>query len=247
MHTTKDDIDIGKQIRLHLLPGALTTVVYVFLGRLFNACGVPSLLAFYAATLLVLFPLQLGLPVLLERKKHPGIPLRDIFNLQVTTPFQQKVGWIAISLVWPGLIFAVAGSFLVEPIKESLFSWLPEWFDLGRYLTDPQAYTQSLRVLTWVLSFFFAAFAGPLVEELYFRGYLLPRMSYLRGCAPLVSVVLMTLYHFWSPWFFIVRVLAMLPMVYAVWWKKDVTIGIYAHCLLNLVGDVLSAIPLVFG
>jgi len=35
-------------------------------------------------------------------------------------------------------------------------------------------------------------------------------------------------------------------MVYAVWWKRNVTIGIVAHCLLNMIGDVIMNIPLVF-
>lgn len=58
--------------------------------------------------------------------------------------------------------------------------------------------------------------------------------------------MIMSLYHFWSPWMFIIRVISIMPMVYAVWWKRNVTIGIVAHCLLNMIGDVIMNIPLVF-
>jgi membrane protease YdiL (CAAX protease family) len=71
-------------------------------------------------------------------------------------------------------------------------------------------------------------------------------MRGLKGWAPLVGAVLFALYHLWSPWQFAVRLVALLPMVYAVWWKRSVWIGIGAHCLVNLVGDALSTIPLVF-
>jgi hypothetical protein len=71
-------------------------------------------------------------------------------------------------------------------------------------------------------------------------------MSSLGAWAPLMGGILMSLYHFWSPWLFFVRVIAITPMVYAVWWKRNLFIGIIAHCLLNLIGDVLMSIPMVF-
>ena len=71
-------------------------------------------------------------------------------------------------------------------------------------------------------------------------------MTYLKGCAPFFGAVLMPIYHFWSPWFVFVRIAALLPLVYTVWWKCSVYIGIAMHCLINLVGDVLISIPLVF-
>jgi hypothetical protein len=38
---------------------------------------------------------------------------------------------------------------------------------------------------------------------------------------------------------------ALLPMVYFVWWKKNFYIGVIAHCALNLVSDVFLAIPIL--
>jgi AcrR family transcriptional regulator len=37
------------------------------------------------------------------------------------------------------------------------------------------------------------------VEELYFRGYLLPRISRFGGWAPVINCCLFALYHFWQP------------------------------------------------
>ncbi|MEE9601175.1 MAG: CPBP family glutamic-type intramembrane protease [Thermoplasmata archaeon] len=42
-------------------------------------------------------------------------------------------------------------------------------------------------------------FAAPVVEEPYFRGNLLPRVSHLGRTAPFVSAVLFYAYHFWMP------------------------------------------------
>ena len=43
------------------------------------------------------------------------------------------------------------------------------------------------------------------------------------------------------------RVVALIPFIAMVRWKKDVRLGIIAHVALNLFGDTLSAIPIVFG
>ena len=82
---------------------------------------------------------------------------------------------------------------------------------------------------------------GPIVEELYFRGYLLPRMDRLGRWAPLVNVSLFSLYHFWSPWQVLARILGIGPMVFAVRWKRNVYLGILIHCALNLIGVLLVA------
>jgi hypothetical protein len=236
----------GKLIILHLVPGALVALAYAVLGALFHKNGLPSILGFYAASVLVLFPFEIGVPLFLERRKSRPVRSREVFQFREEVPVWQMVLLIGGSVLWAGLVFVVSGSALVDPIKEALLSWVPEWYDLGHYLVS-QEYSRSVRIVTWGLGIVFAVILGPTVEELYFRGYLLPRMPTRRGWAPLVGIVLFASYHFWSPWLVAVRIVAMLPMVYAVWWKRNIWIGIIAHCLVNLAGDTLSAIPLVFG
>ena len=82
---------------------------------------------------------------------------------------------------------------------------------------------------------------GPVVEELYFRGFLLPRMERLGRWAPLVNATLFSIYHFWSPWQLVARILGIGPMVYAVWWKRNVYLGMAVHCALNTLAVVLTA------
>jgi membrane protease YdiL (CAAX protease family) len=79
---------------------------------------------------------------------------------------------------------------------------------------------------------------GGAVEELYFRGYLLPRMESLGAWAPLVNIVLFSLYHFWSPWENIVRLLAMLPWFYAVWRTRNIYLALLVHFIINTFSGV---------
>lgn len=56
--------------------------------------------------------------------------------------------------------------------------------------------------------------AVPIIEELYFRSFLLPRFPISPCWAPLWSTILFSLYHFWAPWDIIGRMIALLPVVY---------------------------------
>ena len=87
--------------------------------------------------------------------------------------------------------------------------------------------------------------AAAFVEELYFRGYLLPRIAYLRGWAPLINTVLFSFQHLFSPWGNLGRILAFLPIGYTVFWKKNIYIGIIVHCTLDLLEAVILLVPLL--
>jgi len=85
---------------------------------------------------------------------------------------------------------------------------------------------------------------GPLVEELYFRGYLLPRLERFGVWAPLLNVSLFAVYHLWKPWDVLSVTLTLLPMGYAVWRTRDIRIGIATHIAINgLFGFLLSVVP----
>jgi uncharacterized protein len=71
-------------------------------------------------------------------------------------------------------------------------------------------------------------------------------MERLGRWAPLVNVSLFSLYHFWSPWQLVARILGIGPTVYAVWWKRNVYLGMVVHCTLNSLGVLLVA-SLVLG
>jgi uncharacterized protein len=122
-----------------------------------------------------------------------------------------------------------------------LFQWIPPdmFLDMG---IDGE-YEKTKLILTYGFILFIAVIAVPIIEEFYFRGYLLPRMPLkLKGWSELTHSGLFALYHIWTPWLFITRTISVLPLIYIVKRKKNVYIGIIAHCLMNSIDFIIGII-----
>lgn len=149
--------------------------------------------------------------------------------------------WIITLFIWSGIIFTI-----VPDIEQNLFPFyknIPQWF-LMNY-GDVQSSSRSLIIVTAISGPIINGLLGPITEEIYFRGFLLPRMKVLGKAAPLVNTILFSLYHFFSPWQNITRILALFPYIYIVWKKENIRIGMYVHCFSNLIGAIAGAILLL--
>jgi len=238
---------VGKTVFLHLFPGALAVGIFAVASTLLSEYNFPPLLILSFALLLGVIPFELGVVMFLSKKTAGR------FFAPTVIPYTARLKWkeyiipVAVSFFWPVVVFTTFGPWLNDFLKTVTFPWLPNWFDLGVYIRNPELYPRNVRILTWLLSLVLGSLIGPAVEELYFHGYLLPRLSRFRQVAPVISTVLFVAYHFWSPHMVLTRIIAILPLTYFIWKKKNFYIGIIAHCLLNLIGDVLVSIPAVFG
>ncbi len=91
---------------------------------------------------------------------------------------------------------------------------LPKYVRL--FLTeDFTHYSTSGLQVTWLFGLVLSRVAGPVVEKLYFRRYLLARISRPGARAPHVNTVPFSLYHSFTPWQNVGRVLGLLPIVEA--------------------------------
>lgn len=218
-------------IVLHLFPGVLITIAFVLLGPWLKHNHLPPILALLIPILLVLIPFELGWICLQGYRRNGKFSLSGVISNLDSLPPKSYLIFIPILLSWPILIFMSFGK-IDQAIITNVFSWLPDWFQVS--LFSPADYSLRIRIITFALFLVLNGLAGPIVEELYFRGYLLPRMEYLKGWAPLVNVALFSLYHFFSPWQFITRIIAFYPWAYVVRWKNNIFVSMAAHCLLNI-------------
>jgi len=222
---------LPQSILLHLLPGALTTLVFVLLKPLLDPGGFPPLLAFLLAVLLVDLPIQLAIMMAAGRKRTGRLRLKSVVL------YRDRVSWKTFVPVFVGAFAAVyLLMMLVGPLSrilaESVFSWLPDWMFLeeqAQYL----AYGKGMLLGVFVLQLFVTGVALPWVEELYFRGYLLPRLSRHGGWAALLGGLLFALYHVWQWYSFPTLFLLGTALSAVVWWKRDIRLSIGLHVFAN--------------
>lgn len=236
---------IGLSILLHLLPGVLATVVYVLIAQPLGVYGIPPLGAFLISVLMTILPFEIGVLLWEARRKNQSNSLVGVVLYRAFLPWWQYIvfplGLIAIAVVVYG------GLAMLNPIIIStLFGWLPEWYRVDTIVENIGSYSRFGLILTVVLYAVINGVVGPIVEELYFRGYLLPRLSRYGKSAPVINIVLFSLYHLWTPWEIVARILGLLPMGYVVWWKKNIYLGMITHVVLNLIGTI-SLSMLILG
>jgi membrane protease YdiL (CAAX protease family) len=87
-------------------------------------------------------------------------------------------------------------------------------------LTFSLEHPKAVLLINGSLSLIVNGVLGPLIEETYFRGYLLPRLSRLEKKGVFLNVILFAIYHFWTPWRVIKLTLLTLVLGLIVWWKK---------------------------
>ena len=239
---------VARTLVLHLLPGALALAFFVAVAPLVaRGLGLPPAMAVYLASVFVLIPFELGYLIYQARKN--GTSLGNIVLYRQPVPRGQFFALIVALFVWGFII-----SPLVFPldffVKENLFSWVPWWLDISSGVAQgfAQFSTTSL-LITWVFGLIANGIAAPVVEELYFRGYLLPRISRLGAWAPLLNTVLFSLYHFFNPFSLVSRIVQFLPVVYVAWWKRNIYVSMIVHVLGNLSGSVVTLLLIlgVFG
>ena len=230
-----------RTVVLHLLPGALITAGYIVAAPVVRGLGFPSIMAFFLAILFVLIPLELG--YLLYRARKRGSSLENVVLYREPVSRAQFVALVLGLLAWSGIFYVLIYPPLDVFFIENVFSWLPDSFFL---VEDFSRYSTAALVTTWVLGFVVNGVAGPVVEEMYFRGYLLPRISRFGAWAPLINTILFSVYHFFTPWQNVGRIVGFLPIVYAAWWKRSIYVSMGAHVLGN-VSTMLLMLPVFFG
>ena len=222
---------LGKSFLLHIIPGVLVTVAFVVLKPLLDSTGYPPLLAFLLAVLLIDIPFMLGV-MLNEGKK-----LNGHFTLKGVVLYREKVNWKTFALIFVGAFVVVyILIMLATPISafltESVSSKLPGWIFMDEQ-TQYEAYTKSILVVVFSLQIVITGVILPWVEELYFRGYLLPRISRYGKWAPLRGGLLFGLYHVWQFFGIVTVFLLGTALGYVVWWKRDIRLSISLHVFAN--------------
>lgn len=221
----------AQSLILHLFPGVLVGCFYFLVRQPVMNMGYPSLFALMLAFACVLVPVELGYLLYQGKKKTGRFTLQGIISYRKSIPWWQYPVWAITIFIATGALFA-----LLKPVdtflQERLFFWVPD----VNYGLDG-SYSRTTLIVTYSMFLIFNVFLAPLVEELYFRGYLLPRMK--GRFATLLHSFLFATIHVFTPWMIVTRTLALLPLLFGVK-KKNIYIGMIVHILGNSVDLVVG-------
>jgi uncharacterized protein len=226
----------GASVALHLLPGLAMVLAYVFSAPLVHRWGLPIAFTGSLSILFVLVPLELGI-VLYHSRRHGGRwSFASAMSYREPMPRWQYLVLVPLLVVVYTMVIQ-AWQPVELALAEALW-WVPAWIVNPLPQDGVQTYAAPVLLMTAVMRVLCTGLVAPIVEEIYFRGYLLPHIDRLGVGAPVLNAVLFACYHLWTVLLNPGRALAWLPIVYLVWRKRNIALGITVHILLNLIGVI---------
>ena len=229
---------LTKSVFFHLFPGLCILLFYLIISPLVTKIGFNPSFGVILGFVFIGIPLQLFILRKEGFKVGKSIRSNNAIFYKQKIPFWQYIVFLPIFLFYAIIIASFLGPFS-EVFLDNYFSWLPDWFTKS---SPPFSQNTSLViiVISFTALFLIDGFINPIIEEIYFRGFLLPRISRYRFWSPLINALLFSLAHFWQPWNIPQIFILVLPLYYLVWWKKNFYISIAVHCMANIIGGILT-------
>ncbi|HKJ15811.1 MAG TPA: CPBP family intramembrane glutamic endopeptidase [Xanthomonadales bacterium] len=236
-----------KAAGLQLVPGLANLVVFVGLAYWFNTMGLPAFLALAATIMVSEVPVSWWLMNRITRKETGGK-----FDFKVAFPWRASIPWwqylvIGLPLVIFGMVVIGGMTPVISSgIREASGLNVPAWFLLE---PDPAVFasmSQSMLMIMWLASLVVFAGIGGFTQELYARGFLLPRTQSLGMWAPLFNAVMFAVFHLNAPWSWPGFAVLALPWAYLTWWKRSVKFGLVGHIGMLLMQSLMMS-AIVFG
>jgi len=229
---------LRRTLFLHLAPGVLFTLAFLLAAWLMNRAGGSTYLALVLCIPLILIPCEVG--VLIVERRQIGWNWRSI----IAPRGSRRVSILDI-LLSVAAIYTIAqvAAALAIPSRTAILRimahWLPPWAVFDGL---PEGISHHA---LW-LGLFLSGLVAPIVEELYFRAFLMPRIPVPGRWAPAVNAALHSIYHFYTPWNYLAFFLGFLPLAYYVRLRGNLLPTIITHSLFNSVGVIVALAGGVF-
>lgn len=239
---TKEIRSVAKLILLHLLPGIALCIMYIIFSITGVFEGHPRVVTLGVAMLFSNIPIEVGCLLYTAKKEEGSFRISAILGLKSRLKTLEFVKYTFLLLII-GAVLLIVLKPVSELLLKTVFCWIPDWYN---FVQDMSTFPKKEIALATGVSFFILTIIVSVVEECYFRGFLLTRMKWMGKYAVLFNVIFYSAYHFYQPWFIVTRAVAMLPVYYYVNKKDSLRLGIVVHCLANFI-DVISYMILLFS
>lgn len=240
MNIDKEIRSTRKLIFLHLFPGIALSIMYIFFSKVGIFAGYPKVVILGFSMIFSTIPIELGYLFYIAKKEEGTFNIFKILGLKGKLKVKEYILY-SLSLIIVGVILLIALRPLSNYLLKTVFSWIPSWYN---FVQDLNVFGKNYVIIAILVSFFIMTLIAPIIEELYFRGFLLARMKWMGKYSVLFNVILFSVYHFYTPWLIITKIATMLPLYYFVYKKDSLKLGILVHCLAQF-ADVVAYMTLL--
>lgn len=235
------------------VPSAVATTGFrIVLPRLVEG-GVNPIVGWSSMASIMLFLFGVGAVVLLKKDANEmavSLKERMCFKKLSGKQWLLSIGMLLGGMVLSGTVIAICKVLAVQP-----FIGVPEYYPfLLNPTIDPM--TADMSVLSPGLDLRGAYFLIPLmiltlvlnifVEDIYFRGYLLPKMNRLGHKGWILNSVLFMVYHIYQIWLWPQILIAALIFGYVTYRTKSVWPSLVLHMVINCL-NVIALVALIMG
>jgi membrane protease YdiL (CAAX protease family) len=221
---------------LSLFPGVALGAFIVGTTPVLKGWGLDPIFALFGGIGLVIVPLELGCLAIASRRISGSWSPLAVTDYRSKLPPGQLLPMAIGLAIW--FIFTLI--VWISLLEGWVIDWLPSWVPdsiLQFAQTNAEGDPPSAGVFAAfvVIAFVFNGLVGPITEELYFRGYLLPRIDRYGIWAPILNTLLFSIYHVWSPWRWPQIAVGFLPLALVAWKKRSIYVSMIAHVIVNIV------------
>ena len=218
---------------MFLVPGLLSTACAAFLAPVLRQHGLPGNLALDLSPVVLVG--ELGLLLVLGWRRNGRLSLRGIVGFRRRLPLRRLLAVLAV-LYLAMLALYLLMQPVIELLETRVFGWVPDWLG-GEPVGEPGPAGVALLVIGTAV---FNTIVDPIIEEMYFRGHLLPRMPIAGFGAIALNAALFSAQHLWQPELFFYVFGCQLLLMIALVRFGDLRISMAGHCLVNGTGAVLT-------
>jgi len=228
---------------LSLFPGAGLGAFIIGMTPVLEGWGLDPIFVLFGGIGLVIVPLELGcLAIEARRTTGSWSPLAVIGYRSRLLPGRLLPMAIGLS-IWFLLTLIAWVASLEGWVIDRLPSWIPgSILQFSQSNLDGDLPSSGVLSAFLIIAFIFNGLIGPMTEELYFRGYLLPRISRYGIWAPVLNTFLFSIYHVWTPWRWPQIAVGFLPLALCVWRTRSIFVSMIAHVTINIVFIVMLSI-----
>ncbi|WP_083655100.1 CPBP family intramembrane glutamic endopeptidase [Roseburia sp. 499] len=210
MNKDKEIRNIWKLIFLHLFPGIALSIMYIFFSKVGILEGYPRAVILGVSAIFSIIPIELGYLFYVAKKEEGTFNIFKILGLKSKLKVKEFILY-SLSLLIVGVGILIALKPLSNFLLKTVFCWIPSWYN---FVQDMSLFSKNYIIIATLVSFFIFTLIVPIIEEFYFRGFLMTRMKWMGKYSVLFNVILYSVYHFYQPWLVITRIAMMLPLYY---------------------------------